>query len=163
MWTLPRRPEAGPSLYLFFMSVFVSHKSIYRQGGSSRCTKCFVVIELRVVYKEALLMWCQQNIVYNLMDHNRWLITSRVISSTGELPLGQIPSIFGWDMTQNRMSHSKRRETKEQPSRARSGHQISCCLVSLRFLYDILATITVYHCWVRIRIPIQFSRFSDIL
>ena len=42
-----------------------------------------------------------------------------------------------------RMSHWKWRETKLQPSRARSGQQISCCLVSLHFLGDILATITV--------------------
>ena len=42
-----------------------------------------------------------------------------------------------------RMSHWKWRETKLQPSRARSGHQISCCLVSLHFLCDILAPITV--------------------
>ena len=38
------------------------------------------------------------------------------------------------------MSHRKRRETMQQPSRARSGHQISCCLVSLHFLCDILST-----------------------
>ena len=42
-----------------------------------------------------------------------------------------------------RMSHWKWRETKQQSSRARSGHQISCCLLSLHFLCDILATITV--------------------
>ena len=42
-----------------------------------------------------------------------------------------------------RMSHWKWRETKQQPSRARSGHQIICCLVFLHFLCDILATITV--------------------
>ena len=42
-----------------------------------------------------------------------------------------------------RMSHWKWRETKRQPSRARSGRQISCCLVSLHFLCDILAPITV--------------------
>ena len=42
-----------------------------------------------------------------------------------------------------RMSHWKWIETKQQPSRARSGHQISCCLVSLRFLCNILATITI--------------------
>ena len=46
-----------------------------------------------------------------------------------------------------RMSHWKWRETKQQPSRARSGHQISCCLVSLHFLCDILATITVHDWW----------------
>ena len=40
------------------------------------------------------------------------------------------------------MSHWKWRETKLQPRRARSGHQISCCLVSLHFLCDIQATIT---------------------
>ena len=37
------------------------------------------------------------------------------------------------------MSHRKYRETKQQPSRARSGHQISCFLVSLHFLRDILS------------------------
>ena len=42
------------------------------------------------------------------------------------------------------MSHRKWRETKQQPSRARSGHQISCCLNFLHFLCDILAPITVY-------------------
>ena len=30
----------------------------------------------------------------------------------------------------NIQSHRKWRESKQQPSRARSGHQISCCLVS---------------------------------
>ena len=34
--------------------------------------------------------------------------------------------------------------TKQQPSGARSGHQISCCLVSLHFLCDILPPITVH-------------------
>ena len=42
------------------------------------------------------------------------------------------------------MSLWKWRETKLQPSRARSGHQISCCLVSLHFLCDILALITIH-------------------
>ena len=42
-----------------------------------------------------------------------------------------------------RMSHWKWRETKLQPCRARSGHQISCCLVSLHFLRDILAPIMI--------------------
>ena len=36
-----------------------------------------------------------------------------------------------------RMSHRKWREGKQQPSRARSGNQLSCCLVSLHFLCDI--------------------------
>ena len=36
------------------------------------------------------------------------------------------------------MSHRKWRETKQQSSRARSSHHISCCLVSLHFLCDIL-------------------------
>ena len=43
-----------------------------------------------------------------------------------------------------RVSHWKWRETKQQPSRARSGHQISSCFVSLHFLCDILAPITVH-------------------
>ena len=38
------------------------------------------------------------------------------------------------------MSHREWRETKRQPSRARSGHHISCCLVSLHFLCDILSS-----------------------
>ena len=42
-----------------------------------------------------------------------------------------------------RMSQWKWRETKQHPSRARSGHQISCSFVSLHFLCDILAPITV--------------------
>ena len=42
-----------------------------------------------------------------------------------------------------RMSHWKWRESKHEPSRASSGHQIRCCLFSLHFLYDILASITV--------------------
>ena len=37
-----------------------------------------------------------------------------------------------WDTGRlDRMSHRKWRETKQQPRRARSVHQISCCLVSL--------------------------------
>ena len=35
----------------------------------------------------------------------------------------------------DRMSHRKRRETKQQPSKARSGNQITCSLVSLHFLW----------------------------
>ena len=38
------------------------------------------------------------------------------------------------------MSHRKWRETKQYPSRATSGHQISCSLVSLYFLCDILSS-----------------------
>ena len=38
------------------------------------------------------------------------------------------------------MSHSKLREGKQQQNRARSGHHISCCLVSLHFLCDILSS-----------------------
>ena len=37
----------------------------------------------------------------------------------------------------------KWRETKQYPSRARSGNQISCCLFSLHFLYDMLHSGTV--------------------
>ena len=40
----------------------------------------------------------------------------------------------------DRMSHRKWREAKQQPSRTRSGNQISCCLVSFPFLCDILST-----------------------
>ena len=41
------------------------------------------------------------------------------------------------------MSHRKWRETKQQPSRARSVHQLSCFLVCLHFLCDILQISTV--------------------
>ena len=40
----------------------------------------------------------------------------------------------------DRMSHRKWWETKQQQSRARLGHQISCCLVSLHFLCEILSS-----------------------
>ena len=39
----------------------------------------------------------------------------------------------------DRMSHRKWRSTKQQPSRARAGYQISCCLLSLHVLCDILS------------------------
>ena len=41
------------------------------------------------------------------------------------------------------MTHRIWRESKLQPSRARSGNLISCCLISLHFLCDILQTFTV--------------------
>ena len=41
------------------------------------------------------------------------------------------------------MSHRIWRESRLQPSRARSGNLISCCLISLHFLCDILQTFTV--------------------
>ena len=42
------------------------------------------------------------------------------------------------------MPHRKGRETNMQLSRARPGNQISCCLVSLHFLFGILTTHPVY-------------------
>ena len=50
-----------------------------------------------------------------------------------------------------RMPHRKWRETKLQPSRASSGNQISCSLVSLHFLHDILQSGPV-HCSVSLRL-----------
>ena len=44
------------------------------------------------------------------------------------------------DRMLHRIINRKRRETKQQPSRAKSGNQISCCFVSLHFLCDILFT-----------------------
>ena len=41
------------------------------------------------------------------------------------------------------MSRRKWRETQMQQSRARPGHQISCCLVALYFLCDILLDLPV--------------------
>ena len=35
------------------------------------------------------------------------------------------------------MSHRKRKETKQQPDTAGPGNILGCCLVSLRFLWDI--------------------------
>ena len=43
----------------------------------------------------------------------------------------------------DRMSHRKWRKTKQQPSRARSGNHINCCLVSLHFQRDIQSTAPV--------------------
>ena len=36
--------------------------------------------------------------------------------------------------------HRKWKETKQQPSRETSGHQISCCFLSLQILWGILRT-----------------------
>ena len=47
-----------------------------------------------------------------------------------------------------RMPHRKWRETKKQPSRAKSGHQLSYCLVSLHFLGDILRSGHALQCWI---------------
>ena len=44
-----------------------------------------------------------------------------------------------------RMPHKKFRVTKQQPSRAKSGHLLSCCLVFLLFLGEIISTSTVEH------------------
>ena len=43
------------------------------------------------------------------------------------------------------MSDRKWRATKQHPSRATSGHQISCCLVSLHFLCGILSSHSALH------------------
>ena len=49
----------------------------------------------------------------------------------------------------DRMSHRKWRATKHHPSRVTSSHQISCCLVSLRFLCDILSSHSVGEAFLR--------------
>ena len=43
------------------------------------------------------------------------------------------------------MSHRKWRETKQQPSRAKSCRQLSCCLVCLHFLCNILTSHPLLH------------------
>ena len=43
-----------------------------------------------------------------------------------------------------RMSHRKWRVTKQDPSRARPGTQLGCCLFSLHFLCDILQSSPVH-------------------
>ena len=58
----------------------------------------------------------------------------------GHTGLGKRVVPTGW------LSHRKWRKTKQQPSRASSGHQLSCCLVSLHFLWDILSGRHV-HVW----------------
>ena len=54
-------------------------------------------------------------------------------------------AVHGWSSTGigGRMSQWKWRETKQHPSSVRSGHQVSCCLISLHFRCDILAPIPV--------------------
>ena len=42
-----------------------------------------------------------------------------------------------------RMIHRKWRETRQQVSRSKSGHHLSCCLIPLHFLWGILRTSTV--------------------
>ena len=44
----------------------------------------------------------------------------------------------------DRMSQRKRRETKQHPSRTRAGYQISCWLVSLHLMCDILSSHPTY-------------------
>ena len=60
------------------------------------------------------------------------------------IPHSQISSQSDSTVIGARMSHWKWRETKQHPSRARSGHKISCSLVSLHFRCDILAPIPVH-------------------
>ena len=53
------------------------------------------------------------------------------------------------------------REAKQQPSRAGSGHQISCCLVSLHFLCDILSDRPVIILRTAIRNLTVYSRAEE--
>ena len=61
---------------------------------------------------------------------------SSFLNPSSKRRLSTIPSsTTNHDATGGRpdmMSQKKWRETKQQPSRARSGHQVSCCLTSLR-------------------------------
>ena len=66
-------------------------------------------------------------------------------SKAVQVDVGQTRSYLGLTGRPVMMLHRKWRESKQQPSRARSGHQISCCLVSLHFLCDILSSRPV-HC-----------------
>ena len=52
----------------------------------------------------------------------------------------------------DRMSHRKYRLTKQRPSRARAGYQISCCLLSLHFLCDILSggPVHIFHLYIQV-------------
>ena len=63
-----------------------------------------------------------------------------------------------------RVSHRKWRETKHQhPSRARSGHQISCWLVSLHLLCDILTGRPVYFLLLPPKVIISVSQSHSLL
>ena len=64
-------------------------------------------------------------LLYSTMSTDLSLLTPSLACFTGRLA---------------RMPHRKWRSTKQQPSRAGSGHHISCCLVSLHFLCDILSS-----------------------
>ena len=55
-------------------------------------------------------------------------------SKAVQVDVGQTRSYLGLTGRPVMMLHRKWRESKQQPSRARSGHQISCCLVYLHFL-----------------------------
>ena len=61
-------------------------------------------------------------LLYSTMSTDLSLLTPSLACFTGRLA---------------RMPHRKWRSTKQQPSRAGSGHQISCCLVSIHFLCNI--------------------------
>ena len=65
-------------------------------------------------------------------------------SKAVQVDVGQTRSYLGLTGRPVMMLHRKWRESKWQPSRARSGHQLSCCLVSLHFLCDILSGRPVY-------------------
>ena len=69
---------------------------------------------------------------FNVTSNCYWTTLQQCQSSTSYMYRASGPV--------DRMSHMKRRETKQQPNRARSGNQISCCLVSIHFLCDILST-----------------------
>ena len=72
--------------------------------------------------------------------------TGKSLSPLGCAEMHHFPEVLCLSRSENsllsegRISTWKWRETKQQPIRARSGHQICCCLVSLHFLCDILST-----------------------
>ena len=97
------------------------------------------------------LCYCAESIISNLhklrsrVRFGRGLRprTDRDLESATELNFATANgnSDFGIKATTgrpDRMSHGKWRESKQQPSKARSGNQLSCCLVSLHFLSHIL-------------------------
>ena len=72
----------------------------------------------------------------------RWRIRP---ATTGQYPtaFSRWAKLKAYRATRQDVAQRKWRSTKQQPSRARAGYQISCCLLSLHFLCDILLMFTV--------------------
>ena len=102
---------------------------------------------MRTTHFGVLLSWrlWSDNLLWKLSLRKYSVIKQRLISDT----LSWNPDLDSWEWdvkawnsTRQHVTHVMG-ETKQQPIRAMSGHQISCCLVSLHFLCDILSSHSV--------------------